>query len=232
MEIRFNVVNIRGAAGRGHLVIETKLVDGVRFFHLKKRAGKVARILLAKCLGQDDVFSWDSVQVLNGTDIVEQLHALRNAKVKELMEAAGVVRKRFRVSRARGVQTKIASLPSIIEIEAPSVGSAVGRPLKVLCGRGQTPLMIELCVPTLNYLAEVVHDQLSQAAIAKKHPRDDGDRDGAPELGGAPGLTYLSKGSKAGKVKARKRTQEPNIVQTKYFLDSQIGEAKAFVGGA
>ena len=92
--------------------------------------------------------------------------------------------------------------------------------------------MIELCVPTLNYLAEVVHDQISQAAIAKKHPRDDGDRDGAPELGGTPGLTYLSKGSKAGKVKARKRTQEPNIVQTKYFLHSQIGEAKAFVGGA
>ena len=232
MEIRFNVVNIRGAAGRGHLVIETNLVDGVRFFHLKKRAGKVARILLAKCLGQDDVFSWDSVQVLNGTDIVEQLHALRNAKVNELMEAAGVVKGRFRVSRARGVKTKIASLPSIIKIEAPSVGSAVGRPLRVLCGRGQTPLMIELCVPTLNYLAEVVHHQISQAAIAKKHPRDDGDRDGVPELGGTPGLTYLSKGSKAGKVKARKRTQEPNIVQTKYFLHSQIGEAKAFVGGA
>ena len=51
----------------------------------------------------------------------------------------------------------------------------------------------------------------------EKHPRDDGDRDGAPELGGAPGLTYLSKGSKAGKVKARKRLQEPNIVQKKVF---------------
>ena len=67
----------------------------------------------------------------------------------------------------------------------------------------------------------------------KKHPRGDGDRVGAPELGGAPGLTYLSKGSKAGKVKARKRSYlEPNIVQTKYFLDSQIVEAQAFVGGA
>ena len=167
MEIRFNVVNIRGAAGRGHLVIETKLVDGVRFFHLKKRAGKVARILLAKCIGQDDVFSWDSVQVLNGTDIVEQLHALRNAKVNELMEAAGVVKGRFRVSRARGVRMKIASLPSIIEIEAPSVGSVAGMPLKVLCGRGREPLMIELCASTLNYLAEVVDEQISQAAIAK-----------------------------------------------------------------
>ena len=67
---------------------------------------------------------------------------------------------------------------------------------------------------------------------SQKHQRGNGDRVGAPEFGGAPGLTYLSKGSKAGKVKARKRTQEPNIVQTKYFLHSQIGEAKAFVGGA
>ena len=66
----------------------------------------------------------------------------------------------------------------------------------------------------------------------KKHPRDDGDRVGAPEFGGAPGLTYLSKGSKAGKVKARRRWKELNIVQTKYFLDSEIGEAQAFVGGA
>ena len=89
MEIRFNVVNIRGAAGRGHLVIETKLVDGVTFFHLKKRAGKVARILIAKRLEQDDVFSWDSVQVLNGTDIVEQLQMLRHAKVDQLLEADG-----------------------------------------------------------------------------------------------------------------------------------------------
>ena len=66
----------------------------------------------------------------------------------------------------------------------------------------------------------------------KKHPRDDGDRVGAPELGGAPGLTYLSKGSKAGKVKARWRSLQPSIVKTKYFLDSQIAEAQAFVGGA
>ena len=80
MEIKFNVARISGAAGRGDLNIETSIVDGVKFFHLKKRAGKVARILLAKCLEQDDVCSWDSFQVLNGTDIVEQLQALRNAK--------------------------------------------------------------------------------------------------------------------------------------------------------
>ena len=66
----------------------------------------------------------------------------------------------------------------------------------------------------------------------KKHPRDDGGRVGAPEFGGAPGLTYLSKGSKAGKVKARRCWKELNIVQTKYFLDSEIGAAQAFVGGA
>ena len=167
MEIKFNVATISGATRRGDLTIETNIVDGVMFFHLKKRAGKVARILLAKCLGQDDVFSWDSVQLLNGTDIVEQLQALRNAKMNELMAAAGIKKGRLRWSRARNIRMKIASLPSIIEIEAPSVGSAVGRPLKVLCGRGVAPLMIELCVPTLNYLSEVVHDQISQAAIEK-----------------------------------------------------------------
>ena len=232
MEIKFNVARISGAAGRGDLIIETNIVDGVKFFHLKKRAGKVARILLAKCLEQDDVFSWDSVQVLNGTDIVEQLQALRTANVAQLLETEGVAKGAFRLSRARRARTKLAGLPSNIEIEAPSVGSVAGMPLEVLCGRGQEPLMIELCASTLNYLAEVVHDQISQATIEKQHPRDDGDRVGAPEFGGAPGLTYLSKGSKAGKVKARRRSKELNIVQTKYFLDSEIGEAQAFVGGA
>ena len=47
------------------------------------------------------------------------------------------------------------------------MGSVACIPLKVLCKRGQEPLMIELCASTLNYLAEVVHDQISQAAIAK-----------------------------------------------------------------
>ena len=92
--------------------------------------------------------------------------------------------------------------------------------------------MIELCAPTLNYLAEVVSEQISQAGIAKKHPRDDRDRVDVPELGGAPGLTYLSKGSKAGKLKARRRSKETNIVETKYFHESGIGEAQSFVGGA
>ena len=89
MEIKFNVATISGASGRGDLTIETNIVDGVRFLNLKKRAGKVARILLAKCLEQDDVFSWDSVRVLNGTDIVEQLQTLRNAKVAQLLETDG-----------------------------------------------------------------------------------------------------------------------------------------------
>ena len=56
MEIKFNVATISGAAGRGDLVIETNLVEGVKLFHLKKRAGKVARILLAKCLEQDESY--------------------------------------------------------------------------------------------------------------------------------------------------------------------------------
>ena len=73
-----------------------------------------------------------------------------------------------RLSRAPGARTKIAALHSIIEIEAPNVGSVAGMPLKVLCKRGQEQLMIELCVSALNYVAEVVHDQISQAAIAKK----------------------------------------------------------------
>ena len=167
MEIKFNVARISGAAGRGDLTIETSIVDGVKFFHLKKRAGKVARILLAKCLEQKDVFSWGSVQVLNGTDIVEQLQTLRNAKVAQLLETEGVAKGADRLSRSRRTRTKLAGLPSNIEFEAPSVGSVAGMPLKVLCGRGQEPLMIELCASTLNYLAEVVHDQISQATIEK-----------------------------------------------------------------
>ena len=80
----------------------------------------------------------------------------------------GVAKGAVRLSRARRARTKIAAPPSIIEIEAPNVGSVAGMPLKVLCKRVQEPLTIELCASTLNYLAEVVHDQISQAAIAKK----------------------------------------------------------------
>ena len=109
-----------------------------------------------------------SVQVLNGTDIVEQLQALRNTKVDKLLEAEGGAKGAVRLSRARRARTKIAAPLSIIEIEAPNVGSVVGMPLMVLCKRGQGPLMIELCASTLNYLAEVVHDQKSQVAVAKK----------------------------------------------------------------
>ena len=72
MGIKYNVATISVAAGRGDLTVDTKLAGSATFTNLEKRAGKVARILLAKRLERDEC-SWHSIVELNGADIVGQL---------------------------------------------------------------------------------------------------------------------------------------------------------------
>ena len=150
---------------------DTRVIEGIRYFHLsKKQDSKVCQLLsIPRLVGNE--------RALSKTDIIEQLLALRKehyeswylaqqepnrAAVFDIFESI-ISRNKPR----RKKKTVLMHRPATTEIKAPEIGGVEGVGIKILTGSGSKRLYVELSWGVLAYLSKVCAWQIENAGIKR-----------------------------------------------------------------
>ena len=182
-----------------------KNVSGAWFWKALKSDHIVERMLLGTAQHRE--------RPLSRTSVFETLIELRNNKMHSIINppAEDDLGLDDEPTPRKRAKLDLAALPSVLTVEAPTIGDAMGMPIQVLPDQPSKPLWLELSAPVIEYLMSAVAYQINNAGIHRARPQH---LDGA-ELG----VTFEARRHA---VRARKDSGHQ-----KYFRVSELSAAVA-----
>ena len=167
-------------------------VEGSKFIRLKKSDSRVVRLLTGSGVGTS--------RALAKTNIIESIIDARNEKAEQLMretmpqqnaaaeELGGVQESKYQ--QAKRAKRLAASLPSVIEVDAPSFEHIEGISLNVLLQPNDQTLWVEMIEENLDFLRAVCIAQIESGTV--KQPMPGQDRAEHVPRSPAPGVVWAS----------------------------------------
>ena len=144
----------------------TTCVDGLIFWRVAKSDQVVLRLLWGR--------PHQTQRPLSKTNIVEKLSDLRNECIKNLAKAEDDAVDDLGLdddANSKSIKVDFNKLPSIIEIDAPTVGDAQGMRLKILPSKFHQPIWLELSIDVIEYLRKACWFQAEGDTISRNRPQ-------------------------------------------------------------
>ena len=175
MAFKFTPSVTVSGGGLKHKVTLTniKIVGGVKYFHLAKRASaRLCQLLsLPATMGGETA--------LSKTDIVEQILQMRNdkfeswyaSKMPKPAEISDVFECLDHDKTPRKAKMMLATMPLTTDIQTPAVGDIDSVGIKVLMGNAKMPLYVELSDNVIEYLRDACRYQLDNGDIKRSRKR-------------------------------------------------------------
>ena len=184
---------ITDATMRSGVFLETKGIDERMYFNLKKSDYSVAKLLTHRIRGNDaddGDKKYKPLTEIFKTGIIEEILTLKN----DLFENS-VFKDDKPTGQPRYTSKKVRPLvimaPDTGVINAPSVGSVGGIPIRVVINSPGAPLLIELSDENLTYLRDVSELQITRGdAEPPKRRRVTVPESDRVEVPGQPGVSY------------------------------------------
>ena len=187
-----------------------EVVNGRKFFKLAKQDHVISRLLLGT--------SSSKTRRPAKTDVLEQLQMLRNTKIENIVTPPAlddlalddIVEEAPQRKKQKTKVSMPVDAPPIIEIVAPTIGSATEMKMNTLFRKKYEPIWLELTEAIIEYLVAAVDHQIVNESIDKSRVQHQVDQVG-------DGVTYETR-------RKAWRARRPNG-QQKYFLVARYEDA-------
>lgn len=189
-------------------------VEGRYFFKIAKTCNKTTRLLTGRSIGK--------TRALTHTKVIEHLQKLRNDKCQELITEAEKKQSGeadddlgLDVPDPKRMKKLTCTLPAIVDIELPTYNNISGISMSLMAASGNAAVAVELTDSNINYLHDIVKNQLAD------HPAADEDEDEEDTVPHRPRGVQWCEAKSAYRVKYADGDKK----REKYFRPKSMNEA-------